>query len=114
MVIQKQVFSHEFMKILTDIYFAVSLIIVNCVLYIIKPCAEQLQKPTCDLVKPCHSTDQVSMYLAELVYDDDQWDKLYNEFCAFIGCNDIDSYLSCTACQRYKTVKDYFADIKNS
>ena len=101
-------------KPLSTIDFAVSLIVVNRVCCIIKSCAEQLQKPTCDLVKLCHSIEQVSMYLTELIYDDEQLDKLYNEFCAFLECNDIDNRLSQTACQPYKTVKDYFADVKNS
>ena len=62
-------------KTLTDIDFAVSLIVVNRVFCIIKPCAEQLQKPTCDLVKLCHNIEEVSMYLVKLIYDDDQLDK---------------------------------------
>jgi hypothetical protein len=45
---------------------------------ITKPYAEQLKKSACDLVKCYQSIEQVSIYLAELIYDNAQLDELYN------------------------------------
>ncbi|CAF1328301.1 unnamed protein product [Didymodactylos carnosus] len=103
--------ARSYEKALTDIDFAILLIIVNRVFCITKPYAEQFQKPTCDLVKCYQSIEQVSVCLAELIYGDDQLHELYNEFTTFIEHNEIDHRLSRVACRRYQTVKDYFADV---
>jgi len=100
-------------KALTDIDFAVPLIIVNRVFCITKPYAEQLQKPTCDLLKCYRSIEEASLYLAELIYDDNQLEELYNEFNVFVQSNEIDNRLSRTASRRYSTVKDYFTHVSN-
>lgn len=106
-------FARSFEKALTDIDFAIPLIIVNRVFCITKPYAEQLQNPTCDLVKCYQSIEQASLYLAELIYDDDQLHQLYNEFIEFVEINEINNSLSRTARRRYQCVKDYFTDVRN-
>ncbi|CAF4097035.1 unnamed protein product [Rotaria sordida] len=67
-------------KALTDIDFDIPLIIVNRVFCITKPYAEQFQKTTCDLLKCFQSIEQASTYLAQLIYDDNELNELYNEF----------------------------------
>ncbi|CAF4223632.1 unnamed protein product, partial [Rotaria magnacalcarata] len=84
--------------------------IVNRVFCITKPYAEQLQKPTCDLVKCYQSIEQVSIYLAELIYDDSQLNELYNEFNEFVELYEIDVCLSRTASRQYQTVENYFTE----
>jgi hypothetical protein len=54
--------AHSYEKSLTDIDFAIPMIIMNRVFSITKPYAEQLQKPTCDLVKCYQSIEQGSIY----------------------------------------------------
>ncbi|CAM2727678.1 unnamed protein product, partial [Rotaria socialis] len=98
-------------KALTDIDFVIPLIVVNRVFCITKPYAEQLQKPTCDLLKCYQSMEHASTYLAELIYDDNQVNVLYNEFTKFIELNEIDNCLSRAASRRYESVKDYFIDV---
>ncbi|CAF4914410.1 unnamed protein product, partial [Rotaria socialis] len=97
-------------KALTDIDFVIPLIVANRVFCITKPYAEQLQKPTCDLLKCYQSMEHASTYLAELIYDDNQVNELYNEFTKFIELNEIDNCLSRAASRRYESVKDYFID----
>ncbi|CAF3801836.1 unnamed protein product [Rotaria magnacalcarata] len=98
-------------KLLTDIDSAVPLIIVNRVFCITKSYAEQLQEPTCDLVKCYRSIEQASLYLSELIYNNDELDNLYNEFDKFLEVNEIDNRLSRVTYRRYETTKDYFTDI---
>ncbi len=105
--------ARSYEKALTDIDFAVPLIIVNRVFCITKPYVEQLQKPTCDLLKCYQSIEEASLYLAELIYDDNQLEELYNEFTLFVQCNEIDNRLSRTTSRRYQTTKDYFTDVSN-
>lgn len=100
--------ARSYEKALTDIDFVIPLIIVNRVFCITKPYAEQLQNPTCDLLKCYQSIEQASLYLAELIYDENQLHQLYN---AFVEINEIDNSLSRTASKRYQCVKDYFTDV---
>ncbi|CAF1213615.1 unnamed protein product [Adineta steineri] len=97
-------------KAINDIDFVIPLIVVNRVFCITKPYAEQLQKPTCDLVKCYQSIEEISIYLFKLLYHDAQLNELYNEFIKFIESNETNNCLTRTASRRYKTVKDYFAD----
>ncbi|CAM4847026.1 unnamed protein product [Rotaria magnacalcarata] len=103
--------ARSYEKSITDIDFAIPLIIVNRVFCITKPYAEQLQKPTCDLVKCYQSIEQVSIYLAELIYDDSQLNELYNEFNEFVELYEIDVCLSRTASRQYQTVENYFTEL---
>ena len=95
-------------KALTNTNFAVSLIIVNRVFCIIKPYAEQLQQPTCDLLRCYQSIEQASIYLTELIHDDNQLDELYNELINFIEINEINNCLSRVTTRRYQTLQDFF------
>ncbi|CAM4782201.1 unnamed protein product [Rotaria magnacalcarata] len=103
--------ARSYRKALTDIDFVIPLIVVNRVFCTTKPYAEQLQKPTCDLLKCYQSMEHPSTYLAELIYDDNQVNELYNKFTKFIELNEIDNCLSRTASRRYESVKDYFIDV---
>ena len=98
-------------KALTNTDFAVPLIIVNRVFCIIKPYAEQLQQPACDVLRCYQSIEQASMYLTELIYDDNQLDELYNELINFIEINEINNCLSRVTSRRYQTLKGFFIDV---
>ncbi|CAF1228488.1 unnamed protein product [Rotaria sordida] len=98
-------------KALNDIDFAIPLIIVNRVFCITKPYAEQFQKPTCDLLKCFQSIEQALTYLAQLIYDDNELNELYNEFTKFVELHEIDNCLSRTTSRRYEFVKNYFTDV---
>ncbi|CAF3411414.1 unnamed protein product, partial [Rotaria sp. Silwood2] len=100
--------SRAYVKALRDIDFAIPLGIVSRVFSITKPYVEQLRKPTCDLIKCYQRIEQISTYLAELIYDNNQLDELYNEFVTFAEANEIDIYLSRTASCHHKTTKCYF------
>ena len=95
-------------KALTNTDFAVPLIIVNCVFCIIKPYAEQLQQPARDLLRCYESIEQASMYLTELIYDDNQLDELYNELINFIEINEINNCLSRVTSRRYQILRGFF------
>jgi hypothetical protein len=103
-----QVIKAFFGVVKADIDFATPLIIITRVFCITKSYAEQLQKPTCDLVKCYQSIEQVSIYLAELVYDDTQLNELYNEFNEFVKLNEIDVHLLRTTSRQYQTVKNIY------
>ena len=92
-------------KALINTDFAVPIIIVNRVFCIIKPYAEQLQQPACDLLRCYQSIEQASMYLTELIHDDNQLDELYNELINFI---EINNCLSRVTTRRYQTLKGFF------
>ncbi|CAF1174859.1 unnamed protein product [Rotaria sordida] len=98
-------------KALTDIDFVIPLIIVNRVFCITKPYAEQFQKPTCDLLKCFQSIEQALTYLAQLIYDDNELNELYNELTKFVELHEIDNCLSRTTSRRYEFVKNYFTDV---
>ncbi|CAF2730914.1 unnamed protein product [Rotaria sp. Silwood2] len=103
--------SRAYVKALRDIDFAIPLGIVSRVFSITKPYVEQLRKPTCDLIKCYQRIEQISTYLAELIYDNNQLDELYNEFVTFAEANEIDIYLSRTASCHHKTTKCYFKHV---
>ncbi|CAF3018270.1 unnamed protein product [Rotaria sp. Silwood2] len=100
--------SRGYLKSLLDSEFCIPLIIVSRVFAVIKPCAEQLQTTTLDLIKCYESIEQVAMHLSEMMHDDQQINKLYDELVTFTSEHNISIILPG---QYKKTMKELFSDV---
>jgi hypothetical protein len=93
-------------SISSDIEFITPLIIISRVFALTKPYTESLQSPTCDLVQCYDNIEELTLYLVELLSDDNM-DKLHDDLAQFANDHDIPYQLS----RRKKTTPRSFFNL---
>ena len=79
-----------YLKSMLDIEFCIPLIIVSRIFTLTKLCSELLQTSTCDLVKCYECIEETAMLITEMIHDDDQINKIYDEFMIFyVNCQKV-------------------------
>jgi hypothetical protein len=80
-------------SISSDIEFIAPLIIISRIFALTKPYTESLQSPTCDLVECYDNIEELTLYLVELL-NNDNMDKLHDDLVQFAIDHDIPYQLS--------------------
>jgi hypothetical protein len=103
--------ARAYLLLITDVEFAVVLIIVAHVFAFTKPYSEQLQAPSIDLVSCYKGVEQLTIYLSELQYDTSIRDKLFVDLTAFLTEHNISSTPSTRRRRANKTCREIFDNV---